>query len=240
MTDNRFARRSIVTGLGVAAFGAGLASCATAGEKPQAAAAPAMAAAAPAPARWQPAYEPEDDWMDLPGRHRFVFDADSPKGAGEALFFANNYIVANRDGYKLAPSDLATIVVLRHFATPFGYNDAMWAKYGAQAAKLLKYKDPKTKKAAMRNTLMEAPDAKTPADEQVSIPIMVGKNVHFAICGAATKFFAGYLAKKTGGTADDIYAELAANLVPNSHMVAAGVVAINRAQERGYAFAYVG
>ena len=30
------------------------------------------------------------------------------------------------------------------------------------------------------------------------------------------------------------YNELAANLVPNSHMVAAGIVAVNRAQERGF------
>jgi len=28
-----------------------------------------------------------------------------------------------------------------------------------------------------------------------------------------------------------------ANLVPNSHMVAAGIVAVNRAQERGYTLA---
>jgi intracellular sulfur oxidation DsrE/DsrF family protein len=34
--------------------------------------------------------------------------------------------------------------------------------------------------------------------------------------------------------------ELAANLVGNSRLVPAGIVAVNRAQERGYSFAYVG
>ena len=38
----------------------------------------------------------------------------------------------------------------------------------------------------------------------------------------------------TGGDADTIYNELAANLIPNSHLVPAGIVAVNRAQERGY------
>jgi hypothetical protein len=50
----------------------------------------------------------------------------------------------------------------------------------------------------------------------------------------ATHFFAGELAKTAGGSAEAIYKELAANTIPNSHMVAAGVVAVNRAQERGY------
>jgi intracellular sulfur oxidation DsrE/DsrF family protein len=69
---------------------------------------------------------------------------------------------------------------------------------------------------------------------------MVGKGVHFAVCGAATHFIAGVIAKKTKAKADDVYAELAANLVANSHMVPAGIVAVNRAQERGYAFSYIG
>jgi intracellular sulfur oxidation DsrE/DsrF family protein len=63
------------------------------------------------------------------------------------------------------------------------------------------------------------------------------KGVHFAVCQMATRFFAGNLAQATGGTADAAYNELVANLVPNSHMVAAGIVAVNRAQERGFTLA---
>ena len=37
----------------------------------------------------------------------------------------------------------------------------------------------------------------------------------------------------------DIFKELTENLIPNAHMVPAGIVAVNRAQERGYSFAYV-
>jgi hypothetical protein len=54
------------------------------------------------------------------------------------------------------------------------------------------------------------------------------------VCQMATRFFAGPLAQGTGGNADAVYNELVANLVGNSHMAAAGIVAVNRAQERGY------
>ena len=39
---------------------------------------------------------------------------------------------------------------------------------------------------------------------------------------------------------DDALKELGANLLPNGHIVPAGVVAVNRAQEHGYSFMYVG
>ena len=48
------------------------------------------------------------------------------------------------------------------------------------------------------------------------------------------------IAKGGRASTDDIYKELAANLLANSHLVPAGIVAVNRAQERGYTFAYVG
>jgi intracellular sulfur oxidation DsrE/DsrF family protein len=231
---NPVARRAFVTSLGVSAIGAGLASCATAkGKGKPAAAAPA------APARWEPAPEAQDGWMELPGRHRFVFDSISTKGAGEALFFANNYLTFSKSGYGLEPTENAVIIIMRHLATPFACNDEMWAKYGPVWGELLKHKDPKTKKIALRNTLMTVPPD-TPADEAVSIPIMVDKGVHFAVCGAATHFIAGVLAKKMKAEADGIYADLAANLVANAHMVPAGIIAVNRAQERGYAFSYIG
>jgi hypothetical protein len=50
----------------------------------------------------------------------------------------------------------------------------------------------------------------------------------------ATHFFAAQVAMATKGNPDAVYKELAANLIPNSHMVAAGVVAVNRAQEYGF------
>jgi hypothetical protein len=54
----------------------------------------------------------------------------------------------------------------------------------------------------------------------------------------ATRAFAGSIARATGGNADAVNDELIANLIGNSHMAAAGIVAIGRAQERGYTFVH--
>jgi hypothetical protein len=56
----------------------------------------------------------------------------------------------------------------------------------------------------------------------------------------ASHRFAGVIARKVDGDADAIYKEMAANLVGNGHFVAAGIIAVNRAQERGYSIAYTG
>ena len=232
MTDiaNPVARRAFVTGFGVgaAALGAGLASCATAEE---AAKPPTVAA----PARWQAASEAKDAWMNVPSRHRMVFDAPNDKDAVGAIATANTFIELNTSDYGLAPSDISVIIVLRHDATPYAYTDAMWAKYGAIFAKVDKLKDSKAKgKPAMRNVL-EAGDIKDLANRGLTLTALTKKNVRYAVCGMATERFAGMIAKKTKADAKVVKAELAAHLIPNAHMMASGIVALNRAQEHGYA-----
>jgi intracellular sulfur oxidation DsrE/DsrF family protein len=66
------------------------------------------------------------------------------------------------------------------------------------------------------------------------------RGVHLAVCQLATRLFAAGLAQASGGNADAVYNEVVGNLVANSHMVPAGIVAVSRGQERGYTFASVG
>ena len=58
--------------------------------------------------------------------------------------------------------------------------------------------------------------------------------VQFAVCSMATTRISGTIARATGGDAKTIFTELTANLVDNARMVPAGIVAVSRAQERGY------
>ena len=53
-----------------------------------------------------------------------------PNGFGSALLYANNFLTASQTGYGLKDSDSAVVIVVRHFATVFAYNDAIWTKYG--------------------------------------------------------------------------------------------------------------
>jgi intracellular sulfur oxidation DsrE/DsrF family protein len=60
------------------------------------------------------------------------------------------------------------------------------------------------------------------------------RGVHFAVCQMATEAIAAQIAAGTGADAGNIAKELGANLVSNGHLVPAGIVAVNRVQERGY------
>ena len=184
----------------------------------------AMAQVKSAPAaRWEPARHDKDDWMDqIPGKHRLVIDTTTPDGFRDGLLFASNFMLANRNDYGLQNQDLAVIVVTRHLSTAYGYNNDMWAKYGASLADA--QADAQGKAAPKAN-----PSA-------ASLAALSNQGVQFAVCAMATSRLAGVIARAVGGNAEAINKELIANLVSNARMVPAGIVAVNRAQERGYSF----
>lgn len=174
-------------------------------------------------ARWEPSRHDKDDWMDsLPGKHRLLFDTTSEEGFREALLFAGNFIRANRTEYSLEDKDLAIIIVARHRSTAFGYSDAMWAKYGVPIAARSGFVDPQTKEAPKTNV------------HTATVDSLSKQGVQFAVCSMATRALSGLIAGAVGGNADAINSELITNLVSNARMVPAGIIAVNRAQERGY------
>jgi intracellular sulfur oxidation DsrE/DsrF family protein len=184
-------------------------------------------------AAFRPASHTQDDWMDkIPGKHRLVFDTTTPAGFGAALAYANNYLTASQTGYGLTDQDAAIIIVARHFSTPYAYSDAMWAKYGKTMPPMIKLEDPKTKQPSDVN--LYATPGYQGSNLGVATPEVLKRGVHFAVCQMATQFFAGMMAQQAGSTADAVYKELSSNLVSNSHLAPAGIVAVNRAQERGF------
>ena len=212
-----FLRRSAAA---AAAFGIGGSSV----KAQSAAQAPASPPAVKASSDWHPARHDKDNWLDLPGVHKLVFDTTSPEATAAAAQFAGNFYSANKEAYEVDAKDLAVVICLRHDAAPFGYSEAMWAKYGAILGEALKLTDPTTGQAPVRNLRGRG------------FTRLIDQGGHFAVCSTATRRFSGVIARKVGGTAttESIYTELTSNLLPNSHMVAAGIIAVNRAQERGY------
>jgi hypothetical protein len=220
MKHNTLARRSLMSGLGAAAAFALTSKT-------------AVAQAPPKP--FQPARHSQDAWLNaVHGTHRNFIDASTVNGAGEAMLYANNLYEANKTGYSLLENDVAVVTCLRHFATAFAFNDAIWAKYGKVMSTMLQFTDPKTKEAPSTNLLNSAAYGMALPNFGNTIESVVKRGTQFAVCDMATHFFAGQIAMASGGNADAVYKELVANTIPNSHMVAAGVVAVNRAQEYGY------
>ena len=213
-------RRSFIARFG-AAFGAGLPS----------------AAQSSAITGWQPSRHEQDDWMDrVPGKHRFIFDTTTPAGLGAAILYANNYFIANQNAYGLPNSDLAVIIVARHQSTAFAFNDSIWMKYGSTISQQINFTDPKTKQAPAANLYNASGYGTTIENYGVTLESVLKRGVHLAVCQMASRALSGGIARATGGDTERVYNELIANVVTNSHMVPAGIVAVNRAQERGYSF----
>lgn len=171
----------------------------------------------------------------MTGTYKSLYDCVQPAGGPEGILFARNFMTLSQDKLGTKDADMSVIVSFRHLATPYAYNDAVWAKYPL-FADVLKVTDPTTNKPAVRNV---------PLHDEVngfagaSLPGLAARGVQFTACGAATTFFAGLLAGKTGD-AKAIEDELIANLVPNARVVPAGVVIVQRAQKGGFAYTYAG
>jgi hypothetical protein len=192
-------------------------------------------------ATFRPARHQQDSWMDsVPGTHRVFIDAATANGAGEAFLYANNLYSANKAAYSINERDLAMVICLRHFATVFAYTDPVWAKYGKVFSAMTQFTDPKTKQAPSTNLYNSTAYGLSLPNLGNTIEAQRARGTRFAICDAATHFIAGQLAAAGLGTDDAIYKELVANLIPDSRMVSAGVVAVTRSQEYGYSLLYAG
>ncbi|MCB1671036.1 MAG: hypothetical protein R3F41_08390 [Gammaproteobacteria bacterium] len=221
-------RRRFLTGVGVVATGATLAATARAAENHQ---------HHHEGSGFTPARHELDAWMDVPGvTHRAFIDSSSGRGGADALNYANNILLGNRDAYGGSDSDYGLIVCFRHMATPLGYNDVIWEKYGESLS---------------RATGLTAPGSDAPLSvnpmniEQAAygnrgntLKAVAARGVQFALCNKATQSIAGMLARASGSSAEEVYQELIANNIPDSRFVPAGVLAATRAQEYGYSFLF--
>ena len=184
--------------------------------------------AAPAGPLQAPRYA-QDEWLDqLPGKHRVVFDTWSASRFDDGPRFANNYFRVNRDTYGLAERDFAVVMIVRHRTAPFAFNDAMWAKYGKAFAERMEFVDPKTHQPPTTNLYGAA------------LTPLIKQGMHLGVCNLTTRSLAQRLAETSGTKVEDVYKELTSNTLGNSHFVPAGVVAVTRAQERGYVLVSVG
>ena len=228
------ARRSFLSRLsaGAAAFGSAFAATSCARAQPS---------LDPSTAGWQPARHPEDDWFDqTTAKHRFLMDTTTPAALGQALAFARNVFTANASGYGLTDGDIAQIICVRHQSTSFAFSDAMWAKYGAALSERAGgFVDPKTKAVPTTNLYLATGYGEALRNGGVTLDALAKRGVRVAICALSTRATASLIAQKSGTTVDGVFKELTEHIIPNGHMVPAGIVAVNRAQERGYSFSYV-
>jgi hypothetical protein len=174
-----------------------------------------------------PVRHDQDRWMDeLPSKHRVFVDTASRIGGQDGILFAGNLFNINESAYSVKSADVGLIICFRHQSTPYGYNDAMWAKYGQYFSQRLELP-----KAVTVNPVNPA----GPLEEGArTVATLADKGAVIAVCAQATRGMAGRIATATGGSQEAILKELLANPVRSGRFVPAGVVAATHAQEYGY------
>jgi len=191
--------------------------------------APVQPAASPQKPKSGPARHAQDDWLDqAPEAHRVIFDTWMADKFGEAVGFAGNWARVNKEQYGLADGDLAMVIVARHGSAPFAFSEAIWAKYGKIFAANMSAND----KVAHPN-----PVTNVHAERLVNL---AKQGMRLAVCNLTTRAYTRMIAKETGTDAEAVYKELTANPIGPATFVPAGIVAVTRAQERGYALVSIG
>lgn len=182
-----------------------------------------------------------DEWFKkIKGKHRVVFDATHPN---EILPFVwpRVFLLTNQ-ATGTPEKDNSVVVVLRHNAIPYAFEDRIWTKY--KFGEVFKADDPATKVPFVRNPFWKPKpgDYKVPGFGNVAIGIneLQASGVMFAVCDAAMTVFSAAVADGMKMDAAAVKKDWLSGLLPGVQPVPSGVWALGRAQEHGCAYIFAG
>lgn len=190
-----------------------------------------------------------DAWFNkLKGKHKIVYDATEPN---EIMPFAWPRVFLMTNAATGTPeSDCGVVVILRHAAIGYAFEDRIWAKYkfadlfkareiggafqAADAASALDNRNPFWKP--------KPGDFKVPGIGPVAIGIneLQASGVMFCVCNAAITVYSNVVAMQTKADPAEIMKDWKAGLLPGIQIVPSGVWAVGRAQEHGCAYCFAG
>jgi intracellular sulfur oxidation DsrE/DsrF family protein len=182
-----------------------------------------------------------DEWFKkVKGKHRIVFDATRPNGL-MPFVWPKVFLLTNA-ATGTAEKDNSVVVVLRHEAIPYAFQNSMWSKYNFGT--MFKADDPRTNAVATSNPFWQPKvgDYKVPGFGNVAIGIneLQDSGVMFGVCNAAMTVYSAAAAQQMNMNAGDVLKEWTAGLLPGIQVVPSGVWAIGRAQEHGCAYCFAG
>jgi intracellular sulfur oxidation DsrE/DsrF family protein len=175
---------------------------------------------------WQAARHDQDDWLDgNTAKHRVILDTWNPEHFPDALQFAGNIVETNKTDYDIPAGELAVVICVRHRTTPFAF------KYGKTMSAQMAWTDPGSQGAP--GTMSTNPYGKR-------LTALAAQGIQLAICNRTTRAYSGRAAREANAASDVVLKEFMASTIIAGHFVPAGVVAVTRAQERGYANISIG
>lgn len=184
--------------------------------------------------------DPEEVFKKIKGKHRVVFDATKPH---DVMPFAwPRVFLMTNEKTGTPEKDNSVVVVLRHDAIPYAFEDSLWAKY--KFGEVFKADDPATKAPSVRNPFWKPKpgDYKIPGIGEVAIGIneLQASGVIFLVCDAAMTVYSAVLAEGMKMDPAAVKKEWLSGLLPGIQVVPSGVWALGRAQEKGCAYIFAG
>ena len=182
-----------------------------------------------------------DEWFNqIKGKHRIVFDATHPE---EVMPFAwPRVFLMTNEKTGAASKDCSVVVVLRHNAIPFAFDNGIWEKY--KFGSKFKIDDQATKAASIRNPFWKPAkgDFVIPGIGEVNIGIdeLQADGVMFCVCDVAVTVNSAVTAKTMKMDAGEVKKDWIAGLLPGIMVVPSGVWAVGRAQEHNCSYCFVG
>ena len=193
-----------------------------------------------APSIFQQGADVEEIFKKLNGKHRVVFDATQPHGV-YPFAWPRVFLLTN-EATGTAAKDNSVMVVLRHTAIPYAFEDRLWTKY--KFGELFKADDPVSNTASVRNPFWKPKAGAFDIPGFGPVPIGINElqdsGVLFVVCEAAMTVYSAVAAQKMNMDAATVRKEWVSGLLPGIQPVPSGVWALGRAQERGCAYIFAG
>jgi intracellular sulfur oxidation DsrE/DsrF family protein len=176
-----------------------------------------------------------EKWLGrIKGKYKQVFDAPSTNG-GLPLAWSRVFIMSNMQ-LGVPAKDITSVLVLRHDAIPFAMNDDLWAKYDfGEAFNVRNFITGQREKTHF----LWKPKQETPLP-RMSLDKLLEDGVLVGVCDLALTFNSMHVGEKMKMDPAEVKKEWVAGIFPGVQIVPSGVIAINRAQQRGCTYCYAG
>jgi hypothetical protein len=171
-------------------------------------------------------------WTDrVKGRHKGVFDCAEPE-SGYGVLRAKAWARQTTEVLKAAPSDVSTVIVLRHNAIVLAMKQSFWDKYGIGAAK--KVTHPLTQEPTSANPVLLGEKDGMPAQMAAgALPAQIAAGAIVLACNMALQDCIDTIQQKDKVSAEEARKRAIAYLVSGVILQPSGVFAAVRAQEAG-------
>lgn len=167
-----------------------------------------------------------DAWMRRArGRHRQFFHSTAPAD-GAAMLMAVNFLDVYASAYGEDAGHVSAVIGVHGTALPIGFVDSAWNKY--ELGQRIGVNDPDTSQPARRNVFS--------VGGPISIDTAIRRGVVLLVCNVALTRLSSSIARARSLPEADVYNDLKASIIPGAVLVPALVVAMNRAQEKGFTY----